>query len=271
MVNWSHWHTEPLLVGGVLFTCWLYSLLIGPLRYRISRASAFPSREAWYFGLGMVTFYLSVGSPLDALGEGFLFSAHMLQHNVLMYLSPLFIVLGIPGWLVDKAARKSRTFSAVFGFLVHPVVAGIAFTFSFSLWHFPQLFEAALRSKPIHALEHLTMFLSSIFMWWNISSRSKKFPPLQWGVQILFFFVLMVAQTPVFGILTFSKEVLYPTYADAARIFPSLDPTSDQMLGGLIMKVTNMIASLAVIGVAFYRWAKKSGPPDKIPPGGALS
>lgn len=102
------------------------------------------------------------------------------------------------------------------------------------------------------------MFISSILIWWNIASRSKTFPPLQWGVQILYFFALMVAQTPVFGILTFAKNVLYPTYADAARIFPSLDPTGDQMLGGFIMKFTNMVASLAVIGAAFYKWANRS-------------
>ena len=262
MVNWSHWHTEPLLVGGVLFTCWLYSILIGPLRDRISRTAPFPTTEAWYFGLGMVTFYLAVGSPLDALGEGFLFSAHMFQHNILMYISPLFFVLGIPGWLVDRAARKSPLFRKTFRILVHPVVSGTAFTLSFSIWHFPYLFELALRSKFFHALEHLTMFVSSIFMWWNIASRSKTFPPLQWGVQILYFFALMVAQTPVFGILTFAKTVLYPTYADAARVIPTLDPTGDQMLGGFIMKFTNMVASLAVIGAAFYKWARRSQAPE---------
>ena len=254
-----------MLVGSVLFTCWAYSLLVGPLRERILRSASFPKREAWYFGLGIVTFYLAVGSPLDALGEGFLFSAHMFQHNVLMYLSPLFIVLGIPGWLVDRAARKSQNFRTIFGFLVHPVVAGTAFTLSFSVWHFPQLFEAALRSKPLHALEHLTMFVSSILMWWSIASRSKRFPPLQWGVQILYFFVLMVAQTPIFGFLTFAKEVLYPTYADAARVFPALDPIGDQMLGGLTMKFTNMVASIAVIGAAFYKWSRKSGAPAYTP------
>ncbi len=248
-----------MLVGGILFTCWLYSIIIGPLRERISRTASFPKREAWYFGLGMVTFYLAVGSPLDALGEGFLFSAHMFQHNVLMYISPLFIVLGIPGWLVDRAARKSKTFRIFFRLLVHPVIAGVAFTLSFSIWHFPQLFESALRSKPAHALEHMTMFLSSILMWWNICSRSKQFPPLQYGLQILYFFVLMIAQTPVFGILTFAKSVLYPTYADAVRVLPNLDPIGDQMLGGFIMKFTNMVASIAVIGTAFYKWAKKSG------------
>ena len=258
MVNWSHWHTEPLLVGGILFVCWLYSILVGPLRDRIKRIAPFPKTEVCYFALGMVSFYLAVGSPLDALGEGFLFSAHMFQHNILMYLSPLFFVLGVPGWLVDRAARKSVLFRKVFRFLVHPVVSGTAFTLSFSIWHFPYLFELALRSKFFHSLEHLTMFISSILMWWNIASRSKIFPPLQWGVQILYFFALMVAQTPVFGILTFAKNVLYPTYADAARIFPSLDPTGDQMLGGFIMKFTNMVASLAVIGAAFYKWANRS-------------
>ena len=258
MVNWSHWHTEPLLIGGILVTGWIYSLLIGPLRTLMTKTQSFPLSEAAYFTLGLVTFYLAVGSPLNALGEDFLFSAHMLQHNLLMYLSPLFIVLGIPDWLVDTPARRNRYFRACFRFLVNPLFAGIFFTLSFSVWHFPQLFEATLRSKPVHTLAQLMILISSIFMWWSIASRSKRFPPLHYGVQILFFFALMVAQTPVFAFLTLARDLLYPTYADAARIIPSLDPVSDQILGGIIMKSTNMVAALVVISIAFYKWIKTS-------------
>ena len=167
MVNWSHWHTEPLLVGGVLFICWLYSILVGPLRERIKRTASFPKTEVCYFCPWHGEFLSCCGSPLDALGEGFLFSAHMFQHNILMYLSPLFFVLGVPGWLVDRAAKKSALFRKIFRFgtscglwhSIHPLLLNLALSY---------LFELALRSKFFHSLEHLTMFISSILMWWNI-------------------------------------------------------------------------------------------------------
>lgn len=264
MVNWNHWHTEPLLIGGILVTGWIYSLLVGPLRGLITGRQRFPIKEATYFSIGLASFYLAVGSPLDALSKEFLFSAHMLQHNVLMYVSSLFIVLGIPDWLVDTPARKSKSFRTVFRTLVNPVVAGFLFTLSFSIWHFPNLLEAALHSKPIQSLEHMTLFLTSVLMWWSIASRSKRFPPIQYGVQIIYFFLLMVAQTPVFGFLTFGKEVLYPTYVEVAHAFPYLPPIEDQMLGGFIMKLANTLASLIVIGRALYLWSKEPNNTAKL-------
>lgn len=241
-----------------MVTGWIYSILIGPLRGLLTGSHSLPKREAIYFTLGLATFYLAVGSPLDPLGEGYLFSAHVLQQNVLMYVSPLLIVLGIPDWLVDTPARKNQTFRTVFRILVNPVVAGFLFTFTFSIWHSPNLFETALHSKPIQAIQHLTLFLASILMWWNIASRSKRFPPLQYGVQIIYIFLLMAAQTPILGFLTFEKGVLYPTYADTVRVIPALDPARDQMFGSFVIKFTNIVASLIVTGRAFYIWSKES-------------
>jgi putative membrane protein len=258
VVSWSHWHTGPLLIGGILAIGWIYSLLTGPMRGLFTRLHSFPTREAFNFTIGLATFYLAVGSPLDSLGKTFLFSAHVLQLNVLMYVSPLFIVLGIPDWLVDTPARKSKTFRAIFRILVHPVVAGILFTLTISVWHFPFIFESAIKYRPIRSLEHLTIYISSILIWWSIASRSKRFPPLQYGIQILFFFALMIAQIPLVGCLTYAPSILYTTYADSMRILPTLNPLGDQMMGGFIMKLTNLVISLIVIGRAFYKWSKDS-------------
>ena len=65
----------------------------------------------------------------------------------------------------------------------------------------------------------------------------------------------MVGQLPVFAFLTFAGEPLYPTYAWAPRII-DLDPLNDQILGGIIMKVINMLFSLSLLGLFFYQWAK---------------
>jgi len=256
MIGIWHWHTEPLLVGGMLFVLWLYWILVAPLRAWVAPGEPFPRREFGCFTGGLLMFYVAVGSPIDAMGENFLFSAHMVQHNIIMYLATPLFIWGTPAWLIEGTIGRARAAAALMRFWVHPLTAGFAFTFVFCGWHFPVLYEAALHDKAIHAIEHLTMFFVSLLMFWPLLSRSGQFPPMSWGMRILYMFVLMVAQIPLFAILTFSPEVLYPTYELAPRIFP-IEPDEDQVLGGLIMKVANMLVSLAVMGYAFVRWNRE--------------
>lgn len=255
MISIWHWHTEPLLIGGILAVVWVYAVLVGPLREWIAPYALFPRKEAWFFGASVVVFYIAVGSPIDALGENYLFSAHMFQHNLLMYTSAPLLIRGIPGWLFDGLLERSPSWIvSLTRFTLHPLVAGFAFTFVFCVWHFPALYEAALHNKAIHALEHLTMFVTSVMMFWPILSPSNIIRRSNPGVRVLYLFVLMVAQIPLFGILTFFPEVLYPTYEFAPRVIPDFGPLQDQVLGGLLMKVANMVVSLVYMGAAFYEW-----------------
>jgi putative membrane protein len=256
MVEWVHWHTEPALLIGILAAVWAYFVLVGPLRHWVDPEAQWPRAETGWFIAAAISFYVAVGSPLDAMGENFLFSAHMVQHNILMYVTAVFTVLAIPGWLIDGLVTKSTLLFRIFRFLLHPVVAGFCFTFTFCIWHFPVLYEAALHDKVIHMVEHLTMFGTSVQMLWPVLNKSFFLPRTNWGMQILYIFLLMVAQIPLFGILTFSTEILYPTYELAPRI-SFLDPMSDQVLGGLLMKVANMVISLWLIGRAFYHWNRE--------------
>ncbi|MGA1204544.1 MAG: cytochrome c oxidase assembly protein [Opitutales bacterium] len=256
MVQWNHWHTEPALLGGILLVVWIYSILTGPLRNRFPGQDGFPAVPFRYFVAGVFFFYVAVGSPIDAMGEGFLFSAHMVQHNLLMYVVAPLTVLALPVWLVDGLLRRSVFLQRVFRLLVHPLVAGFLFTATFCVWHFPRLYEMALHNKVVHMVEHLTMYGSSVLAFWPVLGVSRLSRRLPWGLQILYVFLLMVAQIPLFGILTFSTEVLYPTYELAPRV-SFLDPMSDQVLGGLLMKVANMVVSLILIGRAFWMWHKE--------------
>lgn len=254
MIEWTHWHNEPLLIGSILAVAWAYSLLVGPYR---GAQQPFPRREAIYFAFGILSFYLAVGSPLDALGENFLFSAHMVQHNILMYVCPPLFLLGLPSWLVDGAFLHHRWLKQITKFLVHPIIAGASFTLVFSLWHIPFLYEWALHDKTMHIIEHLTMLFVSLQIWWCILGPSKKVPALGYGGQIIFVFLLMVGQTPLFAFLTFSSDVFYQTYAYAPRVI-DLSPLQDQVLGGVAMKLANMFVSLGIMSVAFYKWAQES-------------
>ncbi len=269
MVRLTHWHTEPALLLGILAAVWVYFVLTGPLRSVLAPGAPFPRAKARWFAAGAASFYLAVGSPLDALGEGFLFSAHMVQHNILMYVTALCTVRALPGWLVDALLARAPAVLGLARCFLHPVTAGFSFTFTFCVWHFPPLYEAALHNKAVHMLEHLTMYGSSVQMLWAVRSPSRLIPPIGWGAQILYVFLLMVAQLPLFGILTFSTEVLYPTYELAPRVSP-LDPLQDQVLGGLLMKVSNMVISLYLMGRAFYRWSREQEAAGPLAEGLAL-
>jgi putative membrane protein len=261
-----HWHTEPLLLITILVAGWVYAAGTGPLRGRIAPGKAYPRGRAALFFLGLALVYLAVGSPLDQLGEQFLFSAHMVQHMLLIYAAPILLILGTPHWLVDYVLRPPAARRAM-GVLTHPACGGLLFTFLFTLWHVPALYEAALQDRRIHVLEHWTVFLPALLMLWPFLTTSRLVPRRSYGLRMIALFLLMVGQLPVFAFLSFAGEALYPTYVWAPRII-NLDPLNDQVLGGIIMKAVNMGVSLTLLGIAFYRWAKaeeeEAAPPSPV-------
>lgn len=255
MIDWRHWHNEPLLVGGLVFLGWLWALLAGPLRARLAPGEPFPRRQAWCFYSALVLFYLAVGSPLDQIGERFLFSAHMFQHMIIMYPAPVLLLCGLPWWMIDagldhpSARRPLRV-------LLGPLACGVISTLVISLWHAPWLYDWALQDKVVHVIEHLMFFGASVLFWWPILSPSRAFPPLSYGSRMLYIFCLEVAMTPVFAYVTFSANILYPTYEYAPRLFATFTPGDDQMLAGSMMKLTSMMVSLIAFGLCFFRWSE---------------
>ena len=121
----------------------------------------------------------------------------------------------------------------------------------------PELvYEAAIQDKSLHMAEHLSMFFTSVAMWWPICGPSKRIPPIRFGPQMLYVLALMLGQTPIFAVLTFSEDVLYETYFYAERII-NLSPIEDQKTGGVLMKLANMAVSVGVLSSVFYRWSKQ--------------
>lgn len=254
-MNWWHWHTEPELIGGLLLVAWFYAIYTGPLRPRLAPGTRYPLGSALSFYSGLVLFYLTVGSPLDFFGEVYLFSAHMLQHILLMYVVPIVLIFGLPDWLT-RPLLQNRFFGPFFRFLTRPLVAGGAFIVFLTGWHVPTFYEASLHNRWIHNLEHLTMFAPGFLVWWSIFSRSREVPTLGFGAQILFIFVLSLAKIPIATFLTFSGEVLYPTYEFAPRI-TAMTAFDDQVLGGVMMALIAKFAGVFIIGYSFYQWYRR--------------
>ncbi len=257
MIDWRHWHNEPYLVGGLIFLGWLYALLTGPLRGWLAHGEAFPKAHALRFYAALLIFYLAVGSPLDQIGERLLFSAHMLQHQLLTYPAAILFLLGLPSWLVDPILGRPG-WRSLARLATHPIICGLIYTVVISVWHAPTLYDWALRDKLVHVLEHLMFFVAALFYWWPQLSPSKVLPPITYASQMLYQLGIIIGMTPLFAYITFSTEILYPTYEYAPRLFADFSAGNDQLLAGSMMKLGGLMVAVAAIGVSFYRWFQEN-------------
>ncbi|MEO6246882.1 MAG: cytochrome c oxidase assembly protein [Opitutaceae bacterium] len=256
MIDWRHWHNEPWLIGGLVALGWLWAFLAGPCRRRLAPGTAYPRGHALRFYLALLCFYGAVGSPLDQIGERFLFSAHMLQHQLLIYPAALLFLLGLPEWMIDRLFRPAGVGGIARG-LTHPLICILIYTLVISLWHVPSFYDLALRNKTVHVAEHVMFFGAALFYWWPLASPSRLVPARGPAVQMLYLLGAFIAMTPVFAYITFSDDILYPTYEFAPRIFPDFTAANDQLLAGVMMKGAGMIVSLTAFGVAFFRWNRE--------------
>ncbi len=263
-LSWIHVHPEPGVLDGMLALGVLYGLAVGPLRVTLFGIKTFPRREVLWFISGWILLFLAIAGPLDEIGEKYLFSAHMLQHSLLIYPIPVMLLLGIPSEFIHPILNL-EWIAPVFKLLSHPLTAGLVFNLTFYLWHVPLLYEAAIHHPNLHFLEHACFITTSLLAWWPIIPRDPHFPGLHPGTKLLYLIAMGIAQTPLFFILTFSRTLYYPTYILAPRI-TSLTPLQDQIAGGIVMKVSGMITIFIALMLVFYQWHKNETTSHKVQP-----
>jgi putative membrane protein len=255
MTTWqlltSTWHWHP----SVLLGC--EALLIGyaaAVRFRLSSAAL------WYV-VGVVVLLVALLSPLHTLGDAYLFSAHMLQHLLLMLIVPPLLLVGLPPALVRQALRHPglRRVERVLG---QPLVAWSLGIGTMWLWHLPVLYNAALRHEGLHIVEHLWFLGSAVIFWWPVLARAQevRLVPL---AAMVYLFTAMIASSVLGIILTFVPPGLYPTYLhpiDIHGILPLLrngwgiTPAVDQQLGGLLMWMPGSLVYLCAIIATLVHW-----------------
>ena len=239
-----------LLIG----TAWCYARGTRVLARR-ARAQR-PRRAALLFWSGLATLAVALGPPLDPLG-GLLFSAHMLQHEILMLMSAPLLVLSRPfGRLLWGLPQPLRRLCVYCGRriglrrLAAPPVAWGVHAAALWIWHLPALFDASLRSDAVHAAQHGSFFLSALLFWWALlASRSRAHS----GGAILYVFTTALHSSVLGALLSFAPSVWYASYVATTARF-GLSALEDQQLGGLIMWVPSGLVFLAAALVLLARW-----------------
>ena len=256
--SWTYWRINHDVLIGLLLLEGLYLMALGPVSryFSYKDSSAATKWQVTAFTIGVGLFFIADNGPLHDLSEQFLFSAHMTQHVLLTLIVPPLLLIGLPRGFI-KPFLRIKGFLLVARFLTRPIIAFALFNAIFAVWHLPRLYGATLDVHAVHIFEHLLFISTSVVMWFPILSPFPEIPRPRRIVQMLYLFMLPIAQLVVFAPITFSNTVIYSFYAEAPRLWDSV-PLLDQQLGGAIMKVASSIIFLIFLAVVFFKWFNES-------------
>lgn len=216
-------------------------------------------RLSFIAGIGVLA--LSLESPLDALGDDYLFSAHMAQHLFLILIVPPLLLLGISKnstrkWLqvpLINAAEKR---------LGKPWVAWFSCISVMTLWHVPVFYNYALAHEGVHVMQHLSFLVTATMFWWPVLHPLPE-RRLGTGAAVLYLFAA-VAENSVLGIIiTFMRVGHYPAYLHPEDEYGALNlirngwglsAAADQRLGGLLMWIPGCSVYFVVILCLIAHW-----------------
>ena len=251
--SWLDWTGHPSTLIGVLVLEAAYIYGAGNLRERLGGATAVSIRQATCFTLGIFVIYFALNSPIHELSDRYLFSAHMVQHMLLLWVMPPLVLWGLPDWLI-RPAITSRLRLRAARLLVHPLVCLAVFNGIIVIWHLPSVYNSALAYHNLHIFQHICFMAAGILMWWPVLSPLPELPRLSYGGQMLYLFLISLLPAIVGGIISFADTVVYDWYANAPRLW-GLSPSVDQQIGGLIMKTAGLIVFVAALAAVFFAWA----------------
>ena len=208
-------------------------------------------KHSLYFGLGLLTLWVALETPIDVISDHYLDSVHMLQHVLLGFVAPPLLLLGLSPSMAARVARLPGVRAST-----EPIPAQVIAGVVMVAWHLPPLYEATLYNEGLHVVEHLTFIGSGLALYWpmleatSAQSRWQMSP----GARLVYMMLATLPQDGVALALIFSRVPFYEYYTHAPRLIAGFSPLIDQTIAGAVLMIVGKV-TLAVAGlVVFFRW-----------------
>jgi cytochrome c oxidase assembly factor CtaG len=258
-----HWLADPAVLAPILLLVGIYAH-----RFREVRREAADGRpsgpvrgatvwRALAFAGSVLALLAALVTPVDGLGEEYLFSAHMFQHVLLGDIAPLLLLLSLSRVMLRPVTRRLMRIERALGPLASPVTAILVWLGTMYLWHIPALYDAATRDPLLHAVEHLSFFAAGIALWWPLVQPIPMRRALT-GLQPLGYIAAAKGGLAALGLfLAWSSSAHYPFYEHVPRIW-GLTAVEDQNVAGVIMMVEQSLTLVLVMVWVFVRMLSRS-------------
>ena len=235
----TSWQFAPL-VSAVLTLMAAVYLSAAWVVGRRHPARPWPVSRTGSFLLGLAVIAVATQSSV-AVYDDVLFSAHMVQHLLLIMVAPPMLVFARPVTLLLHATRnplhtrlkrvlRSRVVSA----LTWPPAAMTLYGAVVIGTHLTPLMNLVLENPAVHQAEHVLYLVTGYLYFLPVIGSE----PLRWRMPVFGRFLLLLATMPVDTVvglvLMLASHELFPAYARAGRPWgPGL--VADLHHGGLVM------------------------------------
>jgi len=259
--HWWRWNLEPWLLALLAAAAAFYARGVWRLWSGAGMSRGISRGSACAFAAGWTVLVLALVSPLDALGS-LLFSAHMVQHEILMVVAAPLLVLGRPlaawTWAFGDAGRhrigrivRTRWLARPWALLTNPLAAWALHAVVLWAWHVPPWFAAAVEHEGVHVLQHATFLASALLFWWTTLGTDPRAARTS-GRAMASLFTTMLHTAALGALLSLAPAPWYAPYVGSSAAL-GFDPLEDQQLGGLVMWVP---AGMAYVIAALFLLAR---------------
>ena len=254
----SAWDPAPTVLVGAGVTLLLFTQAFVRLRRR-GRADHAGWSRLFLFLVALTIGTLALVSPLDAVGDSYLLSGHMLQHVLIGDAAPALAIAALRGPLLFfllpcsllRPLSRLHWLRRLLAFLLRPLVSLAIWMLVIASWHVPAAYDYTLRHQSVHDLEHLSFILAGLLVWMQIIDPARR-RQLGLAQRLGYMLVLSGAGGVLAGLLIFRPTPLYPAYAGGSARLLGISPLRDQQLAGVVM-LAEQLLSLGVCACFLLR------------------
>jgi putative membrane protein len=266
-LDWSLLHA---MFSGSFVDLWspvvlLLLIVVGYVYLMAARTGPEPRVTAGQkisFLFGLLLFYIGAGSPLNHVGHHYLFSVHMLNQSLLYLIMPLFILYGMPGWMIERPLRALKL-ERIAQAAVNPLVALFSFNMLFSFYHVPMIMNRVMANDWLQLAYQTALLLSAFQMWFPVIGNIESWSKISELKKMGYIFLNGLLLTPACALIIFAGKPLYDMYRGVAMPFAGYTVVEDQQLGGTIMKIVQEITYGSALAITFYRWFRSERKKDE--------
>jgi cytochrome c oxidase assembly factor CtaG len=261
----TDWSPAPLVLGAALVALLRFAQAFVRLRRRGRHDHAGWERAA-LFAAGLALVSLPLVSPLDAAGDDYLLSAHMLQHVLIGDAGPALLLVAVRGPLlsfmvpvsVARPVVRCGPLQRLLGALSRPWVSLTAWAAVIAAWHIPAAYDYALGHQTVHDLEHLSFMTTGVLVWMQLVDPMRR-RRLSIGQRVALAGALFLLGQLLADVLFFASGPLYPAYAaQPARLF-GISPLQDQQFASLVMMGEQLVTLGGFVAVLLGSAVRRVG------------
>jgi cytochrome c oxidase assembly factor CtaG len=197
--------------------------------------------RAWCFGGGVALVVVALNSPLGTIAIEYLVLFHLLQNVMISDWAPPLLLIGLtPAMRTAVAARGGRVLET----LTQPAVALPTWLVGWYVVHLSAVYDAAVRSPYLLALEHAFLIAIGLVFWWPVICDVPR--AVATLTRLGYVFAAFVGSAFLGLALTFSPPV-YDYYETRPERLWGITAEQDQNLGGILMSTEQALVFFAAI------------------------